>query len=553
MTMTTPLEQTSDDPLEIDDIDPCHKVSNAHIQGLEISSLKNSVAVARSSESIKGMKHRQFAGAGNNFCGDNDSVDAPCSYSDEEQGGVRESRSNSSISSKLWKELSEFATPGEVSLKSRDTNIHQQTASTDAIASAEKRVPMERDVIEALQDLQHLSTLTRPRDGLPKRVNVGAKPFSGVRGIYFQQGLWKVKYKGNNEAGVRVFPYKTVEEMRKQFFVAKKFLHTVIGKGRQLHDSDGEGLSNDEATWEHNPKIQRIFSGSNSHSKKNSHPITIKKKIAPEKPKIDSEVVQQPKPAAIQGKKQQTKKINIRKQKNACEGSPQRASEHYRTNYFQTFIAHPLDRSLNCSCGPRHEKNELYFAQNGAFLKSCYNFPSSNPFNPQTNATQDQISPKSFPSLAQANQELNFTKSANLLTDCSFYSPIKGMSKDEIEERHQKWKMVAAYPFKCTTNDTLENNHFKGCIKKSEIKTSETGSSDSQDEFLSNAALFHIECAAINHEYLHQSTDDNLTKSQLRMCSKETRICKDGKCYTKYEFVVPKRLYKPKCTWDNFS
>lgn len=34
--------------------------------------------------------------------------------------------------------------------------------------------------------------------------------------------------------------------MSKQFKLARQFLRQVIAKGRQLHDSDGEGLSEDE-------------------------------------------------------------------------------------------------------------------------------------------------------------------------------------------------------------------------------------------------------------------------------------------------------------------
>lgn len=43
------------------------------------------------------------------------------------------------------------------------------------------------------EELAPLKKLTRPKGGRAKRFNVGKKPFSGVRGIYFQQGLWKVR------------------------------------------------------------------------------------------------------------------------------------------------------------------------------------------------------------------------------------------------------------------------------------------------------------------------------------------------------------------------
>lgn len=36
------------------------------------------------------------------------------------------------------------------------------------------------------------------------------------------------------------------KDMKSQFELARSFLRQVIDKGRQLHDSDGEGLSEDE-------------------------------------------------------------------------------------------------------------------------------------------------------------------------------------------------------------------------------------------------------------------------------------------------------------------
>ncbi|OEH77986.1 hypothetical protein cyc_00421 [Cyclospora cayetanensis] len=101
------------------------------------------------------------------------------------------------------------------------------------------------------EELEQLKKISRPKGGRAKRFNVGKKPFSGVRGIYFQQGLWKVKYRGDQEEAMKLFPYCPGDEkdMKLQFELARSFLRQVIDKGRHLHDSDGEGLSEDEPAW----------------------------------------------------------------------------------------------------------------------------------------------------------------------------------------------------------------------------------------------------------------------------------------------------------------
>lgn len=139
------------------------------------------------------------------------------------------------------------------------------------------------------EELEQLKKISRPKGGRAKRFNVGKKPFSGVRGIYFQQGLWKVKYRGDQEEAMKLFPYspgvssgsssifglslreelvlgahlvykyanaaapcmgyllpQDEKDMKSQFELARSFLRQVIDKGRHLHDSDGEGLSEDE-------------------------------------------------------------------------------------------------------------------------------------------------------------------------------------------------------------------------------------------------------------------------------------------------------------------
>ncbi|KAL8272861.1 hypothetical protein Esti_003248 [Eimeria stiedai] len=101
------------------------------------------------------------------------------------------------------------------------------------------------------EELEQLKKISRPKGGRAKRFNVGKKPFSGVRGIYFQQGLWKVKYRGEQEEAMKLFPYSPGDEkqMKCQFELARSFLRQVIDKGRHLHDSDGEGLSEEEPAW----------------------------------------------------------------------------------------------------------------------------------------------------------------------------------------------------------------------------------------------------------------------------------------------------------------
>ncbi|KEP63904.1 UNVERIFIED_CONTAM: AP2 domain transcription factor AP2X-5 [Hammondia hammondi] len=118
-------------------------------------------------------------------------------------------------------------------------------------AFVQKRREMNIAAGARFEELDGLKSLTRPRGGRTKRFNVGKKPFSGVRGIYFQQGAWKVRYRGDQEEVLKVFPYTNgdFDSMWFQFLLARQFLRQVIAKGRQLHDSDGEGLSDEEPAW----------------------------------------------------------------------------------------------------------------------------------------------------------------------------------------------------------------------------------------------------------------------------------------------------------------
>ncbi|OEH76331.1 hypothetical protein cyc_00592 [Cyclospora cayetanensis] len=81
-----------------------------------------------------------------------------------------------------------------------------------------------------------------------KRRRVGKKPHSGVRGMYFQQGAWKINYFGEFGEMSKLFPYThgNAKEMKQQHMLARLFLKHVIEKNRQIHESDGEGLSDEE-------------------------------------------------------------------------------------------------------------------------------------------------------------------------------------------------------------------------------------------------------------------------------------------------------------------
>lgn len=73
------------------------------------------------------------------------------------------------------------------------------------------------------EELEQLKKISRPKGGRAKRFNVGKKPFSGVRGIYFQQGLWKVKYRGEQEEAMKLFPYSPgVRDMRKSLLFLRR-------------------------------------------------------------------------------------------------------------------------------------------------------------------------------------------------------------------------------------------------------------------------------------------------------------------------------------------
>ncbi|KAL8276051.1 hypothetical protein Esti_000045 [Eimeria stiedai] len=133
---------------------------------------------------------------------------------------------------------------------SSDTTLTSATAPPERVNSP--KAPGEF----LFPELAYLSRLTRPRIRI-KRRRVGKKPHSGVRGMYFQQGSWKVNYRGLKEAASKLFPYPQGDlgEMKRQHALARLFLKQVIEKNRQLHDSDGDGLSDEEPGKQKNSHV----------------------------------------------------------------------------------------------------------------------------------------------------------------------------------------------------------------------------------------------------------------------------------------------------------
>ncbi|CBZ54670.1 unnamed protein product [Neospora caninum Liverpool] len=150
--------------------------------------------------------------------------------------------------------------------ESRNSSACGDADAKGFTAFVQKRREMNIAAGARFEELDGLKNLTRPRGGRTKRFNVGKKPFSGVRGIYFQQGAWKVRYRGDQEEVLKVFPYVNgdFDSMWVQFSLARQFLRQVIAKGRQLHDSDGEGLSDEEPAW----ILRRDAASANSASRR---------------------------------------------------------------------------------------------------------------------------------------------------------------------------------------------------------------------------------------------------------------------------------------------
>eukprot|EP00375_Theileria_parva_P002263 XP_764941.1 hypothetical protein [Theileria parva strain Muguga] len=90
-------------------------------------------------------------------------------------------------------------------------------------------------------------TIDRVNVGLSK---VGARPVSGIRGLYFNKGMWKVKYYDNDyEIVTCLFRYDDTDKLIKSYHIARSFLNKVIEYNRHINEDDGtilEELNNDQ-------------------------------------------------------------------------------------------------------------------------------------------------------------------------------------------------------------------------------------------------------------------------------------------------------------------
>uniref|UniRef100_A0A3B0MNR7 Uncharacterized protein n=1 Tax=Theileria annulata TaxID=5874 RepID=A0A3B0MNR7_THEAN len=90
-------------------------------------------------------------------------------------------------------------------------------------------------------------TIDRVNVGLSK---VGARPVSGIRGLYFNKGMWKVKYFDNDyEVVTCLFRYDDTDKLIKTYHIARSFLNKVIEYNRHINEDDGtilDELTNDQ-------------------------------------------------------------------------------------------------------------------------------------------------------------------------------------------------------------------------------------------------------------------------------------------------------------------
>eukprot|EP00371_Babesia_bovis_P003061 XP_001611708.1 hypothetical protein [Babesia bovis T2Bo] len=87
-------------------------------------------------------------------------------------------------------------------------------------------------------DTSKMSSVARNYAG--KKVKVGAKPLSGVRGIYYTRGTWRVQYRGTDGEIVScVFNYDSKDVLIATFDLAFRLLRKVINLGRQVKSEDG--------------------------------------------------------------------------------------------------------------------------------------------------------------------------------------------------------------------------------------------------------------------------------------------------------------------------
>lgn len=97
---------------------------------------------------------------------------------------------------------------------------------------------------DMLDRLGHMDMTTEDFCGSKKRrielAKVGAKPLSGVRGVYFSRGSWKVKYRDDyGEIVSCVMGYDNNQTLIATFDIAYLLLRKVISYGRQINTEDG--------------------------------------------------------------------------------------------------------------------------------------------------------------------------------------------------------------------------------------------------------------------------------------------------------------------------
>ncbi|ORM40118.1 uncharacterized protein BXIN_1207 [Babesia sp. Xinjiang] len=94
--------------------------------------------------------------------------------------------------------------------------------------------------LDRLGPLEESEVVTSARKESGKKSRVGAKPLSGVRGIYYTRGTWRVQYRGvDREVVTCVFTYDSKDVLIATFDLAFKLLRKVIDLGRQMKSEDG--------------------------------------------------------------------------------------------------------------------------------------------------------------------------------------------------------------------------------------------------------------------------------------------------------------------------
>ncbi|CDR96961.1 hypothetical protein, conserved [Babesia bigemina] len=94
--------------------------------------------------------------------------------------------------------------------------------------------------LERLGQLETTEETVNVRKDIDKKIKVGAKPLSGVRGIYYTRGTWRVQYRGRNREVVScVFNYDSKDVLIATFDLAFRLLRRVIDLGRQIKTEDG--------------------------------------------------------------------------------------------------------------------------------------------------------------------------------------------------------------------------------------------------------------------------------------------------------------------------